>query len=493
VFNRPVRALAVSLLLLAGLAPAASAEIHVLPPDPAYGPAAGAPTPCAAATASGARAAATGPTVPAVLDRLAAKGALTPADHDRFRALYSDAVATRAKLGGTPKAELTAVVRTLDGFARGGVLTASRAPVLFLQLQRNTEYWRTGKLPVAPQPPVKHRPCAGKAGLGGARVMFDADPTVFQWYPGQGLQIQELATFGRANALAKACLPGAKEAFPCKPGELRAAANGIAALAVDRGGFRAWEYYLAFGGGRPPWVSSIATGTAIQALTRAAKALNDPSYLEVARASLGAFATSAPTGVRAKGAVGPHYLLYSFGSGLRVFNAFFQSLVGLRDFADATQDPGARRLFADGDREARAELPRADTGAWSRYSIGGAESDLGYHKLLRDVLQNLCDRVGPGAYCASAARFSGYLRDRTRVNVLSAGPAARIAISRISCVVLTVTRGPRVVATITRVLPRGTWSVPWRSTGRGHYVVRIDARDLVNHHTVVTRAVTTRR
>ena len=321
--------------------------------------------------------------------------------------------------------------------------------------------------------------------------MFDADPTVFQWYPGQGLQIQELATFGRANALAKACLPGAKESFPCKADELRAAANGIAALAVDRGGFRAWEYYFAFGGGRPPWVSSIATGTAIQALTRAAKALNDPSYLEVARASLGAFSTSAPTGVRAKGAVGPHYLLYSFGPGLRVFNAFFQSLVGLRDFADATQDPSARRLFADGDREARAELPKADTGAWSRYSIGGAESDLGYHKLLRDVLQNLCDRVGPGAYCASAARFSGYLRDRTRVNVLSAGPAARIAISRISCVVLTVTRGPRLVATITRVLPRGTWSLPWRSTGRGHYVVRIDARDLVNHHTVVTRAVTT--
>ncbi len=490
-FNRPVRALAVSLLLLACLAPAAGAEIHVLPPDPDDGPAAGAPEACA--TTAGARAAATGPTVPAVLDRLAGKGALTAEDHDRFRALYSDAVATRARLGGTPGAELAAVIRALDGFARSGVLTASRVPVLFLQLQRNTEFWRKGKLPVAPQAPAKDRPCAGKAGLGGARVMFDADPTVFQWYPGQGLQIQELATFGRVNALAKACLPGSEESFPCKADQLRAAADGIAALAVDRGGFRAWEYYFAFGGGRPPWVSSIATGTAIQALTRAAKALNDPSYLEVARAGLGAFSTSAPAGVRARGAVGPHYLLYSFGSGLRVFNAFFQSLVGLRDFADATQDPGARKLFADGDREARAELPKADTGAWSRYSIGGAESDLGYHKLVRDVLQNLCERVGPGAYCASAARFSGYLRQRTRLTVLSGGPIARIALSRISCVTLTVTRGPRLVARIVRVLPRGRWTLPWRSTGRGHYIVTVDARDLVNHHTVARRAVTTRR
>ncbi|MEP6952796.1 MAG: D-glucuronyl C5-epimerase family protein, partial [Solirubrobacteraceae bacterium] len=220
---------------------------------------------------------------------------------------------------------------------------------------------------------------------------------------------------------------------------------------------------------------------------------NDPSYLEVARASLGAFSTSAPTGVRAKGIVGPHYLIYSFGPGLKVFNAFLQSLVGLRDFADATQDPDARKLFADGDREARAELPSADTGAWSRYAIGGAESDLGYHKLLRDVLQNLCEPTATGAYCARAARFSGYLRDRTRLSVLSGGPAARIAISRISCVTLTVMRGSRLVARIVRVLPGGTWSLPWRSTGRGHYVVTVDARDLVNHHTVVRRAVKTRR
>ncbi|MGZ6705354.1 MAG: D-glucuronyl C5-epimerase family protein [Solirubrobacteraceae bacterium] len=496
-FNPLVRAILAGLLALAVLAPAAGADaVHVLPPDPGYGPAAGAPAPCGAQApppARGhARSAANGPSVPAVLDRLEARGALSAADHDRLRGLYSAALATRARLAGTPKLELAAVIRTLDGFARGGVLTSSRVPVLFLQLQRNSEYWQKGRLPVAPQPPVKARPCAGKAGLGGARVMFGSDPTVFQWYPGQGLQIQELATFARANALAKACLPGADVSFPCKPDELRAAANCIAALAVDRGGFRAWEYYFAFGGGRPPWVSSIATGTAIQALTRAAQALGDPSYLEVARAGLGAFSAAAPRGVRAKGTVGPHYLLYSFAPGLRVFNAFLQSLVGLRDFATATQDPAAGALFSAGDREARAEIPRADTGAWSRYSLGGAESDLGYHRLLRDVLQNLCDRTAEGVYCATAKRFSGYLHQRTRVSLLSGGPQARVAVSKISCVTLTVTRGPRVVAQLVRVLPRGTWTLPWRAASRGHYVVHVDARDLVNHHTVVTRAVTVR-
>lgn len=473
-FHPAVRSLLLALLCLLALTPAASACQSLAP-------------------VSFVRAAANGPTVPQALDRLEAKGAIAPADHDRYRQLYSEAIATRAKLSGRFKAEQAAVVRTLDGFARDGVLTSSRVPVLFLQLQRNTEYWPQGKLPVAPQPPPSDRPCAGKAGLGGARVTFGDDPTVFQWYPGQGLQIQQLATFGKANALAKQCLPGADpKVGACHLDRVRAAANAIAALAVDRGGFRAWEYYFSFGGGRPPWVSSIATGTAIQALTRSAQALGDPSYLEVARAALGAFATKWPVGVRLPRAAGPHYLLYSFSPGLRVYNAFLQSLVGLKDFATATGDPVAASLFASGDREAQAELPGADTGAWSRYSAGGAESDAGYHRLLRDVLQALCDRTGTAAYCATASRFAGYLRQPARLALLSAGPAARVALSKISCVTLTVARGGRTVATIVRVLPRGRWTLRWSPPRKGRYAVKVQARDLVNHVTTATGAVSVR-
>ena len=32
------------------------------------------------------------------------------------------------------------------------------------------------------------------------------DPAVFQYYPGHGLQLQPLASWGRANAIAGACL-----------------------------------------------------------------------------------------------------------------------------------------------------------------------------------------------------------------------------------------------------------------------------------------------
>ena len=65
-------------------------------------------------------------------------------------------------------------------------------------------------------------------------------------------------------------------------------------LGVERNGYLAWEYYFEFGGGRPPWVSGMAQGTAMQALARAGERLADPALTEVAAAR--------PGGVRAKNA-----------------------------------------------------------------------------------------------------------------------------------------------------------------------------------------------
>ena len=49
----------------------------------------------------------------------------------------------------------------------------------------------------------------------------------------------------------------------------------------------------------------------------------------------------------------------------------------------------------------------ADTGAWSLYQLGGAESDLSYHELLTGFLRNLCDRTATAVYCATATRSPG--------------------------------------------------------------------------------------
>ena len=461
-----------------GPAPVAAETIHVLASAPEPGPA---PTGDCRATAA---AAAAGPTVLGTLARLHRAGVLTDQAAADDEAAYRHARVVRDRLGGLRGRELSAVIAALQQLAARRLLTASRVPVVFMQLQRNTEYWQTGRLPAEPQPAV--RPCAGKAGLGGARVMFGEDPVVYQWYPGQGLQIQQLATFGRANALANACLPGAApSSIPCEPAKLRAALDAIVALAVDRGGFKAWEYYLTFGGGRPPWISGLAQGTAMQALTRGTEILGDPRYRELAGRALGAFTHRYPLGVRAPG---PHFLLYSFDPGQRVFNAFFQALNGIYDYARSSGDGRARDVFAAALPEAEREAPEADTGAWSRYSLGGAESDLGYHKLVRDFLQGLCDRTHARVLCTTAARFTSYLHQRTRVRILHAGHGGvRLLLSKVSCVTLRVNGRLEAV----RVLARGAGVLPW-APRRGRYTLALDAQDLAGHHTRITRTVTLR-
>ena len=194
----------------------------------------------------------------------------------------------------------------------------------------------------------------------------------------------------------------------------------------QRGGFTAWEYFFAFGGGTPPWISGLAQGTAIQALTRGSQLLADPRYVAVARGALGAFERKPPLGVRATSPSGSgrHYLIYSFSSGLRVLNGFLQSLVGLYDFAAATQDRRAQRLFHAGDRAARREIPRSTPARGRSTRSGGAESDLGYHRLVRDFLQSLCDRTKSARVLRAGEAFDRYLHERTRVGFGGVGAVA---------------------------------------------------------------------
>ncbi len=441
------------------------------------------------------------PTVTAALDRALAAGAITQEQRDGYQAAYQTARELTGRLSGTRRRELTATVAQVEALVRRGALTASRMPAAFLQLQRNAEYWRTQGFPNAPQP--ARRPCAGAAGLGGARVTFGEDPVVFQWYPGQGLQIQPLASFGKANALWAQCQPGADAAVaPCRPDALRALLDRMVSLAADRGGFTAWEYGFSFGGGSPPWVSGLTQGTAIQALTRGSALLVEPRYLAVAERALGAFERKPPVGVAvpSSSGAGRHYLIYSFNPQLRVLNGFLQSLVGLYDLAEASGDARARRLFEAGDRAARREIRRHDTGAWSLYAAGGAESDLGYHKLVRDFLRSLCKRTGGAPYCATADRFDRYLHESTRVafpkpaGTRAGSPATlRFSLSKLSCVTLRVRRAGRLVHVRTLVLPHGPRALVYVPPRAGAYTVRVQARDLLDHFTRVQRTLDVRR
>jgi hypothetical protein len=433
-------------------------------------------------SAVGAAHAAKGPTVAGELKRLAAEGKLTPEDAAAKRAIYDDAKATAAKLSGTRKTELGGVITDLDGMAaRGSFDQPSRLPALFLTLQRNREYWASQPLLAA-----------------GARISFPGSELVFQLYPGHGLQIQWLGTFGKLNgywsggkrydARASALLD---EAIP---------------LATERAGGLAWEYLFPFDGQNPPWVSSLAQGTGLQAMARSATRLQRQAEIfPIAERGLGIFETAPPAGVRVPVDNGAHYLQYSGLPNLFILNGFIQSLVGLYDFAALTGDATARSLFDSGDLAARKQVPMFDTGAWSLYSRSGTskpESDLSYHTLLRDFLAQLCKRTATIQYCSAAQHFTQYLKTPPVVSVLPRTLIAkktgtlRFKLSKISKITVKIMRGTAPVSTFSPgTYGRGTKTLNWTAPKKtGAYTMTVTATDLAgNTATSAPGAVTVKK
>jgi D-glucuronyl C5-epimerase-like protein len=318
--------------------------------------------------------------------------ALPPADAKRYNDALNQARAARDKLpAGTPRTELAAVIATVEGIDRRGEVVPSRVNALVLTLQRNTQFWAANAAPAA-----------------GTRVQFTGSPVYFEYYPGQGLQIQPLANFGKANAAWSSCR--SKGDTTCTT--LRSLLDAMLSLAATRGGFSAWEYDFAFEGGVPPWMSGMAQATGIQALSRAYKLTGVTRYRDAATAALAAFETGPPTGIARPATNGTHYLMYSYAPDLFIFNGHYQALLGLDDYRDITGDPRGTTLFRAGHAHGRWLLPYADTGSWSLYSLGGPPSTVEYHTLLTDFIQTLCKRVGTPVYCDTAARFTQYLAAR---------------------------------------------------------------------------------
>jgi hypothetical protein len=405
-------------------------------------------------------------TVIGELKRMERAGAIDVAEYRERREAYESAKQLVKRLPGRRKVEMAGTVRMLDRFAAQGSLTVSRLEPLWLTLRRNREWW-TG------------RPLLGS----GQRVSFPGSELVWQYVPNQGLQLHPLANFGKLNGLWQGKVYDDR---------LEVLLDELLSVAVERGGALAWEYSFVYNGGRPPWVSGLAQGTAVQALARAGIRLQrKEEVMQVAADALDLFEVRAPVGVRVPIGTGAHYLLYSYDRDLRVLNGFVQALVGIYDYAAYANDDRARRLFADGESVLRRELSRYDTGAWSLYSRRRVqrESDLHYHRLVRGFLDSLCERTAQEEYCSTAVRFGEYLVEKPEVEVLTqrvrGGTTAqlRFTLSKISRVGVRVARGERLVFVRPAALTSyGTKQVAWRVPRKaGLHDVRITAVDLAGN------------
>jgi hypothetical protein len=419
------------------------------------------------ATGAAAHAAKPRKTIARELSKLYRQGKIDQPTYSAHRAVHDDVKRTIRGLSGVRRTELAGVLASVERMAARGSLRASRLAPLFLTLQRNREWWSSQALLSS-----------------GQRVSFQDSELVWQYVPGQGLQIHPLANFGRLNAYAKS--RGSRVAN-------QVLLNELMAIAVPRGGGLAWEYYFDFGGGRPPWVSGLAQGTGLQAIARSASKLGrSDELLPAIQRGLTMFEQEPPTGVRVATGDGAHYAQYSFAPSLRIINGFVQSLVGLYDVAQITGDQRAAQLFADGDAAAKQELPLFDTGAWSLYSRDAItrESDLHYHTLLRDFLTNLCDRTQEAVYCTTEAHFTDYLTTPPVLDVRTTRvrggtrSALRFTLSKISSATVRVAApdGDTVLSLALGTIGRGTRSVTWSVPRRaGGYTMQIDATDLAGN------------
>jgi len=195
---------------------------------------------------------ASGPGVTAALQSLRRSGAITPSAYQQYAAAYNAAQRSLKRLGGTRRRELGAVLANVQAVAAARRFIPSRLPALFLTLERNRQWWTTEPLLA-----------------GSVRVSFPGSKLVWQYYPGQGIEIQWLGTFGAANGYY---LSGHENA------NLRQLLGEALPLATQRGDGIAWEYLFRFGGGVPPWTSGLSQGTALQVFARAWARFKDPAY-----------------------------------------------------------------------------------------------------------------------------------------------------------------------------------------------------------------------
>jgi D-glucuronyl C5-epimerase C-terminus len=317
-----------------------------------------------------------GPSVSGALSSLLHSGAITQAVYQQDYSAYVASKRSLGKLSGTRRTELGAVLANVQAIAAAGEFTASRLGALFLTLERNRQWWTT-------EPLLSN----------GERVSFPPSKLVWEYYAGQGIEIQWLGTFGEGNGYY---LSGHENA------NLRQLLSEVIPLATKRAGGIAWEYMFGFDGGQPPWTSGLSQGTALQVLSRAWSRFKEPVDLTAAQQALGIFETPPPVGVEVKTAAGALYAEYSYAPSDKILNGFIQAVVGLYDFTSITKDPLGLQMFEAGDAEARTEVPHYDTGAWSLYDQFG-ESNLNYHELLTEFLAHLCERTHKGPPFTPAA------------------------------------------------------------------------------------------
>jgi hypothetical protein len=350
---------------------------------------------------------------------------------------------------GLPAGRGTHVATALSQLAAfDGRLTLPRTLALVGQLKANDDFFAVHWAP------------ADKTDI------TDADGLVYRYFAGDCFELHPLADFGALNArIAAGDVDGAQ----------RLADALIARGVYQQGGGVGWEYYFGFAGGRAPWLSGMAQAVAAQAFAAAAALVPDRSTA-YQRAARNAYALI-PKRMLTSVAAGPWIRLYAFQS-LPVLNAQLQSVISLKDYAAATDDPAAAELATRMQNAAAATLPKFDTGYWTYYALPNDPSPVDYQQYVVQLLAKLSS--ADPRFAAARTRFAAYMKQPPAF-MLANGPlgAVRLWVSKPAFVQVNTPAGPTRSMSIS-----GGWATlsGKEPTRAGIYPVRVTATDWAGNH-----------
>ena len=274
------------------------------------------------------------------------------------------------------------------------------------------------------------------------RVEFSDSELVWQYYPGEGIELQVLGTFGKANGLWMA-----KD-----DAELRALLDEMVPLAAaarrrrSRGSTTSTSA-AARRRGRARWrrrPASRRSRARAQRLRRAGLPRDGDAGAEAVlaraagrRAADDARRRALPASTRSRPAQ---------ASSTRSCRRSSGSARLRRDHADSA---AARRLFRAGDRQARARRARRRHRRLVALPARRRRVRPRLPQLLRDFLRNLCDRTRTEVYCTTGASVHARPEGAARADAADEARAraqtvlVRFEVSKVSRVGMTIRRGGR--------------------------------------------------
>jgi len=183
--------------------------------------------------------------------------------------------------------------------------------------------------------------------------------------------------------------------------------EGTTTYGVWEYGHRATAYDL-----DPPWVSGMAQGLGIQALTKAYDTTGDPKYIQAARSALNAlFVEVADGGVTYKDRPGEWwYEEYAKPGGKesRVLNGMIFALLGVNEYYEATRDESAKILFDKGIASLKTNIDDYDAGWWTYYDVTGNLANKGYHNIHIKLLDDLYGLTSERRFLEASEDWSRY-------------------------------------------------------------------------------------